>query len=69
MAFVWGYGLVRIGASIAVGLTIVAIELMLPVREHLGEPLIALQLDIERRWSTHAPPSRTAGAAKSTWVV
>jgi MATE family multidrug resistance protein len=68
-AFVWGYGLVGIWASLAVGLTIVAIALMLLVRGACRHPLIALQLDIERRWSTHPPPSRTAGAAKSTWVV
>jgi hypothetical protein len=42
---------------------------MLLVRGASRHPLIALQLDIERRWSTHPPPSRTAGAAKSTWVV
>jgi multidrug resistance protein, MATE family len=68
-AFVWGYGLVGIWASLAVGLTIVAIALMLLVRGASRHPLVALQLDIERRWSTHPPPSRTAGAAKSTWVV
>lgn len=68
-AFVWGYGLVGIWASLAVGLTIVAVALMLLVRGAVRHPLIALQLDIERRNSTLPPPSRTVGSAKSTWVA
>jgi MATE family multidrug resistance protein len=69
-SFVWGYGLVGIWSALALGLTIVALALMLLVRGAAKNPLLALQLDIERRISTHPPPSRTTiGAAKSTWVV
>ncbi|HTV22234.1 MAG TPA: MATE family efflux transporter, partial [Polyangiaceae bacterium] len=68
-AFVWGYGLVGIWTSLAVGLTIVASALLVLVRSAARHPLIALQLDIERRVSTLPPPSRTVGSAKSTWVA
>jgi MATE family multidrug resistance protein len=69
-SFVWGYGLVGIWGALALGLTIVALALMLLVRGAAQHSLLALQLDIERRMSTHPPPSRTTvGAAKSTWVV
>lgn len=68
-AFVWGYGLVGIWASLAIGLTLVAIALMLLVRGVSRHPLIALQLDIERRLSSRPPPSRSVGASKSTWVI
>jgi MATE family multidrug resistance protein len=68
-AFVWGYGLVGIWTSLAIGLTIVAIALMLLLRGASRHPLVAMQLDIERRLTSRPPPSRTVGAAKSTWVV
>jgi MATE family multidrug resistance protein len=69
-AFIWGQGLVGIWAGLALGLTLVAMALMILVRRASRQPLIALQLDIERRLSTLPPPSRTTvGAAKSTWVV
>lgn len=68
-AFVWGYGLVGIWASLAVGLTMVTVALMLLVRNAARHPLMALQLDIERRMSSHPPPSRTVGSGKSTWVM
>lgn len=69
-AFVWGHGLVGIWSALAVGLTIVAAALMTLVRRASRHPLLALQLDIERRRSTHPPPSRTTvGAGKSTWVI
>jgi MATE family multidrug resistance protein len=68
-AFVWGYGLEGIWGALAIGLTIVAIALMLLVRGVSRRPLGALQLDVERRMSTRPPPSRTVGSAKSTWVA
>jgi MATE family multidrug resistance protein len=69
-AFVWGYGLVGIWSALAFGLTIVATALMILVRRASRHPLLALQLDIERRRSTLPPSSRTTvGAAKSTWVI
>jgi Na+-driven multidrug efflux pump len=69
-AFIWGQGLVGIWAGLALGLTVVAMALMILVRRASRQPLTALQLDIERRLSTMPPPSRTTvGAAKSTWVV
>jgi MATE family multidrug resistance protein len=68
-AFHLGYGLIGIWGALAIGLTIVAIALMLLVRGAARHPVVALQLDIERRLSSRPPPSRTVGAAKSTWVV
>ncbi len=69
-AFIWGYGLVGIWSALAVGLTLVATALVILVRVASRHPLLALQLDIERRRSTRPPPSRTTvGAAKSTWVI
>jgi MATE family multidrug resistance protein len=69
-AFVWGYGLIGIWSALAFGLTIVATALMILVRRASRHPLLALQLDIERRRSTLPPSSRTTvGAAKSTWVI
>jgi MATE family multidrug resistance protein len=69
-AFVWGHGLVGIWGGLALGLTVVAFALMILVRRAAKHPLIALRLDIERRRTTHPPPSRTTiGAAKNTWAV
>jgi MATE family multidrug resistance protein len=69
-AFAWGYGLVGIWAGLALGLTLVALALVILVRRSAKHPLSALQLGIERRLSTNPPPSRaTVGAAKSTWAV
>lgn len=68
-AFVWGYGLVGIWCALAIGLTLVAAALITLVRAASRRSLLALQLDIERSLSTHPPPSRTVGGAKSTWVI
>ena len=69
-AFIWCHGLVGIWGALAVGLTLVAVALVLLMRRASQRSLLALQLDIERRHSTHPPPSRTTiGAAKSTWVM
>jgi MATE family multidrug resistance protein len=67
--FVWGHGLVGIWCALAVGLTIVAAALIMLMRGASRRSLMALQLDIERSHSTHPPPSRTVGGAKSTWVL
>jgi multidrug resistance protein, MATE family len=67
--FIWGYGLLGIWCALAVGLTLVAVALVTLMRAASRRSLLALQLDIERRRSTHPPPSRTVGGAKSTWVV
>jgi multidrug resistance protein, MATE family len=66
---VWGYGLVGIWGSLAVGLTIVTLSLLYMVRRVSLQPANALRLDVERRKSTMPPPSRTVGAAKSTWAA
>jgi MATE family multidrug resistance protein len=68
--FVWGYGLVGIWGALALGLTLVTLALLVLVRRASQRPLTALRIDIERRWSTMPPPSRTVmGAAKSTWLA
>jgi MATE family multidrug resistance protein len=68
-AFVWGYGLPGIWVALALGLTLVALALLILVRRASRQPSRALLLEIERRRSSHPPPSRTLGAAKSTWSV
>jgi len=68
-SFVWGYGLVGIWSSLALGLTIVAFALMALVRRAARRSLESLQLDIERSRSTHPPPSRSIGSAKNTWAA
>jgi MATE family multidrug resistance protein len=68
-SFVWGYGLVGIWGSLALGLTIVAFALMTLVRRAARRSLASLQLDIERSRSTHPPPSRSIGSAKNTWAA
>jgi len=67
--FVWGYGLTGIWCALALGLTLVAVALVTLMRAASRRSLLALQLDIERRRSTHPPPSRTVGGAKNTWVA
>ena len=68
-SFVWGYGLVGIWGSLALGLTTVAFALMTLVRRAARRSLTSLQLDIERSRSTHPPPSRSIGSAKNTWAA
>jgi multidrug resistance protein, MATE family len=64
--FVWGYGLPGIWSALALGLTLVALALMLLLRREVRRPLE--QLTPSR--TTLPPPSRSAlGPAKGTWVM
>jgi len=64
--FVWNYGLPGIWSALAVGLTIVALALLLLLRREARRPLE--QLMPPR--SSLPPPSRSAiGATKRTWVM
>lgn len=70
IGFTYRQGLVGIWGALAVGLTTVAIALLVLVRRALRRPLTSLRLDIERSHSTHPPPSRAAiGGRKSTWAI
>jgi MATE family multidrug resistance protein len=70
MGFVFGQGLVGIWGALAVGLTAVALALLILVRGESRRSLLALRIDIARTISTHPPPSRSAvGGGKATWVM
>lgn len=58
VGFVWNKGLIGIWAALAVGLFTVAAALLLLVLRESGQSLTSLQLEIERRRSTHPPPSQ-----------
>lgn len=64
-AFHWGYGLPGIWGALALGLTLVALALMLLLRHEARRPID----ELASVRSTLPPTSRTALSAKGTWVM
>lgn len=64
-AFHWGYGLPGIWGALALGLTLVAVALMLLLRHEARRPID----ELASVRSTLPPTSRTALSAKGTWVM
>ncbi len=70
VGFVWDEGVFGIWVSLAIGVVAVAVALLVLVVRESRRSLAALQLEVERRRSTHPPPSQnTRRAARGAGTV